>query len=95
MIERDVAEVSGVRVRSLTAGEQIDLEAASKAADGDIRKLIAVQLHAYVCDEAGNAVLSAEQAAQMVETRKSSTVRAILEKAGTLNQFDQEAIRGN
>ena len=95
MIERDVAEIAGVRVRSLTAGEQIDLEAAMKVADKDIRKLIAVQLQAYVCDEAGNPVLSAEQAAQMVETRKSATVRVILEKAGDLNQFDPESIRGN
>lgn len=95
LIERDVLEVAGLRVRSLTAGEQIDLEAAMKVADKDIRKLIAVQLEAYVCDESGAATLTGDQAAKMVETRKAATITEILEKAGKLNRFEPEQVRGN
>ena len=95
-LERDTVEAAGVRVRSLTAGEQIDLDAAMKVAGEDVRKLLAVQIAAYVCDDSGNAVLTAEEAGRFVELRKTSTVKSIIEAAGKLNGWnDQEAIRGN
>lgn len=95
-LERDTVEVSGVRVRSLTAGEQIDLDMAMKSAGDDVRKLLVVQLAAYVCDEAGNAALTAEEAGRVIDLRKPSTVKAILEAAGKLNGWgNPEAIRGN
>jgi hypothetical protein len=95
-IERDTQEVAGVKVRSLTAGEQIDLDAALKAAGDDVRKLLTMQLAAYVCDDSGKPALTAEEAGRFLDLRKTSTVKAIIEAAGKLNGWiDQEAIRGN
>jgi hypothetical protein len=98
--DRDVecVEFSGIKayVRSLTAGEQIDLDIAMKSSAEDIRKLLAVQLRSYVCNENGESLLNDEQAMLFVEKRKPSTVTAIIESAAKLNGFgQQEALKGN
>lgn len=100
--DRDVVpvEVAGVTayVRSLTAGEQLDMEAAVEAASGNIRLLLAAQLHAYLSDGEGNAILTLEQAQQFIDKRKPGTVRKIIDAAGGLNGWTKEAreaIRGN
>ncbi len=98
-LEREVKlSPAGIYVRSLTAGEQIDLEAAMSAANGDVRKILAAQLALYVCDDNGVPVLDAETAAKFVEVRNPQTVKSVIDTAGELNGWGEqvrEDLRGN
>jgi hypothetical protein len=84
-------------VRSLSCGEQIDLDNAQEAAATDQKKILALQLAAYVCDGSGKPVWNQEQAAQLLN-RRTAPIYRILKAAKKLNAWDkdeQEEIRGN
>jgi hypothetical protein len=85
-----------VYVRSLSAGEQIDLDAYVEG-EKDQKKTLAAQLAAYVCDESGKAMWDREQAAKLLD-RRTAPIYRILKAAKKLNAWDveeTEAIKGN
>jgi hypothetical protein len=85
-------------VRSLSVGEHYAMEAANKTADGDVTKLTANQIAAYVCNESGAPVFNAEQAREFVDKRHPESIRKIIEAAMALNGYgkdSREEMKGN
>lgn len=92
--DREIREVSvpewggSVFVRSLTAGEGLELHQALKAlSDNDLKGVLAAQMAAYICDESGKPIFDgAAEAAPMVD-RKSSAFHRVINEALSLNKM--------
>lgn len=80
-----------VGVRALTAAEVLDISEKLAAADNLKRKL-AIQLAAYLSDEAGNSLLTVEGAETFIECSEQADVRAIVGAGVSLNRIDDDAI---
>lgn len=78
-------------VRALLASEAMALSDAIGAAETS-EDTIAVQLAAFACDEAGNAVLTAEQARESISRLYLEDVRAIVTAGQTLNLPSDQAV---
>jgi hypothetical protein len=79
-------------VRSLSSRELIAHQDAIKAADGDREKALALQLAALICDEAGNRILSMEDALVVLD-QSPALVAAIVKAGDELN--GSEDVKGN
>lgn len=82
-----------VHVRTLSVPASLDLERQIEAAGEDAAKRIGAQLVAFVCDEAGQPILTAADAGAMLET--SAGVQRVLAAGFRLNQVNGEARAGN
>lgn len=91
--------VGTVRVRTLSAGEQLDLEQAIRKdrESDDLRPIIVRQLAAYVSDDEGGALLSIEEAERMLAL-KPKAITKVIDAAQRLNKWtdsEREEVRGN
>ncbi len=77
-------------VRGLLVVEGVKLADDLRAASG--LDLIAIQLAAYLCDEAGNSILSIAQAKAAVNNIEAQDARAILEAGVKLNSVDDTGV---
>lgn len=81
-----------VLVRSLSARDALRLEQAIGEAKGDLERLLAVQLVAFVSDKDGNGLLSDEDAMALLSVRGPGEVRAICEAGMGLNAFGADGV---
>jgi hypothetical protein len=101
--DREVVAVpawgSKVFVRSLTAKEQLNLEARMRQAkdDDNYATKLAIQLSAYLSNEDGSQFATEEQAMKLID-KKPSTLQKIIAEAQKLNGWtdvEEEEIRKN
>lgn len=107
IVDREVKEVAirggTVYVRSLSAGEHVELiraqGEASRGSDGsDYVPTLVLQLAAFMCNEDGEAILSAEQAEEFARKRHPDSLQTIVGAALSLNGWgskSREEITGN
>ena len=90
---REVKLADGsVLVRGLSARDALALEKAIGDAKGNLEKLLAVQLVAFVSDKDGNPLLSDEDAMTLLAARGPGEVRAICEAGMALNAFGADGV---
>lgn len=85
-----------VHVRSLSAGEQIDLDAAMEGKQ--VKDLLTLQIQAYVCTEVGEPLFNLEQAGTFLAKRHPTSIKKIITAATRLNAWDAgsgDSIKGN
>lgn len=99
--EFEEVEISGgsVRIRTLSAGEQLALEQAVRKLNeaNDLRGIMVQQLAAYVANDDGSAMLSVDEADQMMQL-KPQDITKVVSAAQTLNRWtdaEREEVRGN
>jgi len=100
---REFAEVDigvgTVRVRTLSAGEQLALEQALRKLheSNDLQAVMVQQLAAYVADDDGGPLLTVEEAVRMMALSPQAITK-IVSAAQDLNRWtgsEREAVRGN
>lgn len=81
-----------VCVRMLYASEAIDLQQQMASLEADVSELLAVQVSAFLCDDAGVPLLSVEDARALVRSRSPAEMRRIVEAGIELNGLGQESV---
>jgi hypothetical protein len=85
-------------VRAISADQMVEFDSAIKEAGEDVKKLLAIQLSTFLSNEAGDQVLSVDDALSLSRRLKARTVQQIVTAGMELNALtskEQEAIRGN
>lgn len=86
-----VSGIGDLHVRVLSARAALELDGKLKQADGTV-SMVAFQLSSFLCDESGSALLSEEDAAQLLDKLSAKQVREIIQHGVRLNALGEESV---
>jgi hypothetical protein len=91
----DISGIGSVNLRVLTGREALALDVQLRkdrdTAEG-LASIVAVQLAAFICDEAGAPILSLEDAAQLIDQWSAGQVRSVISHGAKLNALGEASV---